>query len=157
MNLTPFWKLMLIFTVLSLALTACAASTSSGDGTVSSDQPPPIDSTPLPPGDLQEKALVENIELLTLESFPVQIKAVVSGNLPDGCTSIAKSESIRDGNTFIIHLYTSRPADAVCTMALVPFKESVSLDVYGLLAGEYTVQAYEIKETFRLEMDNILK
>ncbi|MEN6408918.1 MAG: hypothetical protein ABFD44_04300 [Anaerolineaceae bacterium] len=135
----PIIKVITILTLLSLALTACQTV------------------TPTPSDTSGESALVENIEFLTLESFPVQITAVVSGSLPDGCTTIDRTEAIRADNTFTIHLYTTRPADAVCTEALVPFKESVSLDVYGLPAGEYTVRAGDVTGTFRLEMDNILK
>jgi hypothetical protein len=39
-------------------------------------------------------------------------------------------------------------------MAIVPFEETVSLDVEGLPAGEYTVEVGELSQTFTLEQDN---
>jgi hypothetical protein len=39
-------------------------------------------------------------------------------------------------------------------MAIVPFEETISLDVEGLPAGEYTVQYGDLYETFTLEQDN---
>jgi len=67
-------------------------------------------------------ANVESVELLIMESFPVQVNAVVRGTLPDGCTMLDGPSVTRDGNTFVISLSTTREADAACTQALVPFE-----------------------------------
>jgi inhibitor of cysteine peptidase len=90
-----------------------------------------------------------------MESFPVQVKVNVTGNLPDGCTSIvgSKAEFI-DNNTFVLSIYTERPEDLMCTMALVPFEESITLDVNGLAAGTYTVKGFDLEESFTLDVDN---
>jgi inhibitor of cysteine peptidase len=102
-------------------------------------------------------ANIESIQILTLESFPVQIHVVATGNLPDGCTSIdEKTVSYNEQtNSFIVHITTARPADAMCTQALVPFEESIALDVYGLEKGTYTVDVNGISDNFELQMDNI--
>jgi len=106
----------------------------------------------------KEAAYVDEILLLTLESFPVQMHAVLKGNLPDGCTRIAEIAVEKPAdNVFEIHVYTLRPEGLACTQALVPFEESVPLDVYGLPAGEYTVRAYDIEETFTFESANSLE
>jgi inhibitor of cysteine peptidase len=61
----------------------------------------------------------------------------------------------REGQDFILTVHTRRPAgDIACTMALVPFEETVSLDVEGLEAGTYTIIAQEQEATFTLEVDN---
>jgi inhibitor of cysteine peptidase len=99
---------------------------------------------------------VDSIELLTLESFPVQMRAIVKGNLPDTCTTITSASSERDGTAFRINFVTSRPADAVCAQMLVPFEQNVALDVAGLELGAYTVTAGEVTETFHLAVDNVL-
>ena len=55
----------------------------------------------------------------------------------------------------MVKIITKRPTgDVSCTMAIVPFEETVSLEVEGLPAGEYTVQSDEISETFTFEQDN---
>ena len=40
------------------------------------------------------------------------------------------------------------------TAALVPYEETISLDVYGLLAGTYTVDVNSVRDTFTLDVDN---
>ena len=110
-----------------------------------------------PPGDevILGEAVVEDIDILILESFPVQVNVVVRGNLPDGCTRIDRVIKERDGNTFTVTITTVRPADAVCTEALVPFEELISLDVYGLPAGVYIVDVNGVSDTFELTVDNV--
>lgn len=102
-------------------------------------------------------ANVESIEILTLESFPVQIRVIATGYLPDGCTSINEKTVSYDEKTksFTVHITTSRPADAMCTQALVPFEESIALDVYGLEKGTYKVDVNGVTDEFELQVDNI--
>ena len=90
-----------------------------------------------------------------MESFPLQVNVIITGNLPDGCTSIVGSRAIKiDENVFEIHVYTERMIDALCTQALVPFEENVKLDVYGLDAGTYLVKVNDLSESFTFDMDN---
>lgn len=106
----------------------------------------------------KEAAYLDDMQLITLESFPVQIHAVLTGNLPDGCTRIAEIKVEKPSeNVFDIHVYTLRPEGLACTQALVPFEESVPLDVYGLPAGEYTVKAYDLEESFTFQSANSLE
>ncbi|NLF14167.1 MAG: hypothetical protein GX597_20480 [Anaerolineaceae bacterium] len=98
---------------------------------------------------------MESIDVLIMESFPVQVNAVVRGTLGDGCTTLDPVTTTREGNTFRIRLTTQRPAEAVCTLALEAFEEVVSLDVLGLPAGVYTVDANGVTETFALAIDNV--
>jgi len=99
-------------------------------------------------------ATVESMDVQIMESFPVQVSVTFSGYLPDGCTEIYEINPPRDGRTFDIEIVTRRPVDLACTQALVPFEETVSLDVEGLSAGEYTVELGEMSQTFTLEQDN---
>ena len=99
-------------------------------------------------------ATVESIQILILESFPVQVNARVRGILPDGCTTIDQMTTEHSGDTFTISLTTFRPADAICTEAEVPFDEVIGLDVFDLDAGAYTVTANGVSGTFTLDIDN---
>jgi len=107
--------------------------------------------------ELGENAIVESVEIIFLESFPLQVHAVILGNLPDGCTTVRSAESKQVNSTFEVRIYTQRPKDAVCTQALVPFEENVPLDVYGLEAGTYEVDVYGETATFTFEQDNIIR
>lgn len=101
-------------------------------------------------------ATVETIQVMTLESFPVQIHVVAQGYLPDSCTEIDKIKTEREGNNFNINISTKRPKDAMCTQVIVPFNETITLDVQGLKAGNYTVNVNGVKGSFELAVDNIL-
>ena len=101
-------------------------------------------------------AVVDSIDILIMESMPVQVSVVARGNLPDGCTSIGQATTERDDKTFVVTLTTRRPLDAMCTEALVPYEQAVPLEVAGLPAGVYTVTVNGVSDTFELAVDNVL-
>ena len=138
-------QLLVFLLVAAVMVTACGA-----------------DPTPTPPvgepptgGTIRGEATVETIDILILESFPVQINVVAQGYLIDGCTEIDEIQKERTDQAFQVTITTVRPADAECTEALVPFEEVISLDVYGLPAGTYSVDVNGITGSFELTMDNI--
>jgi hypothetical protein len=109
-----------------------------------------------PSGDvISGEASVESIEILILESFPVQINVVAEGYLSDACTEIDEITEKLQGNTFSVTITTARPADAVCAQVITEFEEVISLDVLGLPAGTYTVDVNGVTDSFELEMDNV--
>ncbi|MEA3454136.1 MAG: hypothetical protein U9R12_04315 [Candidatus Caldatribacteriota bacterium] len=99
-------------------------------------------------------APVEEIEIVILESFPVRVQVIASGNLPDPCTEISEVLQEREGNTFFVTIKTYR-SPGFCIQVLAPFEEIISLEVYGLPAGTYTVDVNGVQGTFDLEVDNI--
>jgi inhibitor of cysteine peptidase len=117
--------------------------------------PSPVPTT-VPSGEmLHGEAVVEEIEILILESFPVQIHVIARGNLPDGCTEIDEIQEARTADGFQVTITTVRPADAMCTEALVPFEEVIALDVLGLPAGTYQVDVNGVTGSFELTRDNV--
>jgi hypothetical protein len=100
------------------------------------------------------RAFIESLEVMVLESFPVQVQATINGNLSDSCTSLADTNVQQQGNTFIIGITTNYDTQAACTEALVPFSKTVSLTVEGLSSGTYTVRAGGLSETFALNIVN---
>jgi hypothetical protein len=108
------------------------------------------------PKDASGRAAVDRIEILLLESFPVQVHVVAHGYLADGCTQIGMATQRKDlhTNTFWVEVTTARDPDAACTQATVPFEELIVLDVYGLPAGTYTVNVNGVTGTFALSVDN---
>ena len=100
-------------------------------------------------------APVDEIDILILEIFPVQINVIASGNLPDPCTEISEVIKEREGDTFFITIKTYR-SPGFCIQVIAPFKEIIPLEVYGLPAGTYTVDVNGVQATFDLEVDNIL-
>lgn len=151
--------------LLALLLVLLAACGSAGDPVVTEPLPTamPTDTTQTAPTETPElvvgnEAYVETVQVLIMESMPVQVAVEITGNLPDGCTSITSITPERDGKEFTVAITTQRDIAALCTEALVPFSERVSLDVIGLAAGTYTVSVAgrdkTLVETFRLDIDN---
>ncbi len=105
---------------------------------------------------LYGSAIVECIQVLTVESFPVQVQVVAEGYLPDGCTEIDGITTEREENTFNIKINTKRPHDALCTDAIEPFSKTIPLEVLGLKAGNYTVNVNGVTGSFELAVDNTL-
>lgn len=101
------------------------------------------------------EANVDSIEILVLESFPVQVNVIASGELADGCTSLVEPTPRLEGNTFVVNLAAQRVQEEVCTQATVPFDKVISLPVEGLSAGTYTVSVNGLTDTFTLETDNV--
>jgi hypothetical protein len=99
---------------------------------------------------------VEEIDILLMESFPIQVAVVAKGTLRDACTEIDKVRRHFDagGNTFSVEITTVRDPDEVCAQVLTPFEERFSLDVYGLPAGTYTVDVNGVTGTFTFDVDN---
>ncbi len=125
---------------------------------ISSDEPDSLENNSNNTGKLiYGSAIVEGIEIMVLESFPVQIRVNARGYLPDGCSKIDEiTKEIKD-NTFIVSIKTVRPLDTFCTEAIVPYQEMISLDVYGRKSGIYTVNVNSLNGTFELTTDNIVR
>ena len=105
--------------------------------------------------DNQHGIYVDDLKINIMESFPLQVSVTVIGNLPDGCTRIVDSKAeMIDESTFVLQIFTERPEDMMCTMALVPFEENINLDVKGLPAGTYTVNGFGLENSFTFDMDN---
>lgn len=128
------------------------------DAPVSSDDPtqPTVVPTPREGEWISGQAVVEELDIRFLESWPLQIHVGVRGTIGDGCTELDEIVTTREENTFYIDVTTARPADAVCTDIARVFEENIPLEVYGLLAGTYTVNANGTTATFTLDQDNIL-
>lgn len=102
-----------------------------------------------------KQAAVEKIGINLLESFPVQVHVDVAGYLPNGCYGLGETHIIQDNNQFSVVInMTELQTLVACTQALVPFKVTVPLDVYGLHAGTYQVNVNGINEIFELSVDN---
>ncbi len=100
-------------------------------------------------------ASIDEIEIIILESFPVQIQVIARGNFSDPCTEIYQINQKKEDNTFFITIKTSRPA-GFCIQIIVPFEVKIPLSVYGLPAGTYTVDINGVQGKFDLEVDNLI-
>ena len=103
----------------------------------------------------ESQVYINQVEILLMESMPVQVAVQITGDLPDGCSELEEPEVIHQENVFLVTLTARRPNDVDCTEALVPFDLQVSLDVFGLPAGDYIVDVIGTTRTFNLAVDNV--
>jgi len=99
-------------------------------------------------------AMVDSVEVFTLNSMPIQVKIVIRGNLADGCTELGEINQSIEENIIAIEMRTVRE-DAICTQTLVPFSKTIALEgVDDLKAGDYVVIVNGVEDHFTLEMDS---
>jgi hypothetical protein len=67
-------------------------------------------------------AEVTEIDILILESFPVQVHVVASGYLPNPCTQIYEIIQSREGNDFTVTIKTETSPGS-CFQVIEPFEE----------------------------------
>ena len=149
----------IFFFVLTVSMVAaCSAQppvTNKNDHPISSeDTSEPTEIIDTDRFEITESALLESMDIVFLESFPLQVHVILTGNFPDGCTFVQSHKVTREDNHFNISVFTKRPSEALCTEALVPFEYTVFLDVYGLPAGDYSVSAYNVSDSFTFKQDN---
>ncbi|HEX5839931.1 MAG TPA: hypothetical protein VFY26_18995 [Anaerolineales bacterium] len=96
-------------------------------------------------------ANVLDVEIQVLETQPVQAIAVIHGQLPDaGCTTVASTDQVQAGNILNVVLTTTTDPVALCTQALTPFEQTVSLNVSSLAPAVYTVNINGVEQSFYL-------
>lgn len=126
--------------LLAVTLIACNNATPTPFPTETAPEPT---NTAEPEADVEETAPEPTLGTAVVDSVTVDLannSVTVMGNLPDGCTTIHESAQTVDGNTIRIELSTTRPADTVCTDALVPYTEEIPIDTSNLGDGSYSVE-----------------
>ena len=136
-------RLFIGLTILAVLITACAPATAT-------PTPPPIvTEEPIIP--VTGMAVVQSVEVQILESMPLQVNAIIRGQLPDaGCTTISTVDQMREGNTFHITLTTTTDPLALCAQALTPFEQVIRLDTSNLPPAPYVVNANGVQQAFEL-------
>ncbi|MEX1018491.1 MAG: LysM peptidoglycan-binding domain-containing protein [Litorilinea sp.] len=94
-------------------------------------------------------AIVESIAVQVRESYPVQVVAVVRGYLPNSCTYIDRFRQLREGNTIRIQMTTGQNPGA-CAQVLMPFTQTITLDVHDWQTGLYRVALDNVGTDFYL-------
>jgi len=93
---------------------------------------------------------VERIEIVVLESHPVQVRVAVYGWLSDACTSLRNFEQSREGNVIHLKIITTRPADLMCAQVIKRFRDTYPVETAGLPAGTYTLDVNGKQKQFTL-------
>ncbi len=96
-------------------------------------------------------APIEEINVLFLESFPVQHRLDVTSGLPGGCAAFEGIEVVRDGTTFTVTVTNTEPApdqNVACTMIYGYHESTVDLGNDLESGTEYTVNVNDKTITF---------
>jgi inhibitor of cysteine peptidase len=93
---------------------------------------------------------VEQIEIVVLESYPVQVRVVVYGWMSDSCTTIRNFEQIREGPLIRLKIITTRPADVMCAQMIKRFRQTFPIETRGLASGTYTLDVSGKTQQFTL-------
>lgn len=139
-------------------LAACAPTTSDPDPSIDGpDQPiinpnePVGNDDPVPPlkfddtiprhGDdalVREAAFVDSVDLLTMESYPLQFMLIVSGNLPTPCNQLRVNVNPPDAdNKILVEVYSVVEPGKMCAEVIQPFSQNIPLGSFP--SGHYTV------------------
>lgn len=86
----------------------------------------------------QSMTVIEHVDALMLESYPVQISLVVKGYQPDGCDYPVVVSQTRSGNQVNVQIYRTMPLAAMCPAMILPYEAAVPLDG-GFETGTYTI------------------
>jgi hypothetical protein len=135
----------LIFIVL---LTACGPVSSDShaarpidSSSISPEAPMNNDQYAPQPGDdalTRGNVFLESINMLTMESYPVQVSVNLAGSLPTSCHNLRAIINMPDANKNInIELYSVIDPNLMCTQVLQPFEATLSLGSFPV--GHYTV------------------
>jgi hypothetical protein len=92
--------------------------------------------------------IIESVEVLLLESAPVQVVVNVRGTQPDGCEFPAVTEERRDGNAITLEIYRNVPLAAMCPAVLVIYEDSINLGTFE--PGGYTVTVNGVTVEFEI-------
>ena len=142
--------------ILACMLIILAACNSTGGDTVATPTAGPTAQPTLASTEpTRGQAVVNSIDVQILESFPVQVNVVARGDLPDSCTQIDEIITQQSSEAFRVAVTTLRQPTSACTQALVPFEQSIPLDVVGLPAGTYNVSVNGVNGSFTLSLIHI--
>ena len=102
------------------------------------------------PGLVQVQAPIENVEVLILESFPVQYQVLVVSGLPNSCHTFAGYRLERSGDTIHIETVNWKPADpgVACAEVYGTVKTIIPLGSNFESGKTYTVEVNELEEGF---------
>lgn len=118
--------LLLLF-VLALASGACAGQVD-----------PAAQAPSVQPGMQRQSISPATAEVLLAESFPVQVRLEVTGELPDACGTLGWVVPAGDDQGRIqVLLYVDRPTDTACIQVVTPYAASIPLGTFE--RGSYAV------------------
>lgn len=136
-----------LIVLLTLLLAACAPTSRE----LGIQTPPAVTiATATQPQISINDAQVSSVEVQVAQTDPLQVNAIVRGNLSDSCTHLGDTQTTYAEDTFQIKLVTVTPSDQGCVQIISPYEQTIPLDTTGLTPGTYTVVANGVSAVFTI-------
>jgi hypothetical protein len=150
-NMKKLLQFTFLFVIYILVMTACAP--------VSSLMGIPNKAPTSTPQSMQtqiaiREAQVQSVEIQLMQTDPVQVKAVVRGDLTESCATLGDTQISYAANTFYIKVLTVSPTDRGCVQITTPYEQTVYLDTAELTPGIVTVIANDVSTSFNFSAEN---
>lgn len=138
-------KFLIFLSIPILVLAACAGlpATPGPDQPVSNPDgaTPPADPLAPQPGDMalaEGPVFIDSLELLTLESYPLQFVLVLKGSLPSPCHQLRVTAAAPDeAGRIAVRAYSLADPDTACIAVLEPFEVNLALGSFP--TGHYQI------------------
>jgi len=95
-------------------------------------------------------APIHEVEVVIMESFPVQVGVHIKGGLSDGCTTFHDAVVTREGDTVNIEVTVQRPGDAICTQVYGFFEKNLNLGSEFTAGTTYNLKVNDYTTTFEI-------
>jgi uncharacterized protein YraI len=140
---------LILVLMLTLLMASCAPATTATPSPIFTEEPT------IP---VTGMAIVQSVEIQIQENSPLQVHAIVRGELPDaGCTTITSANQVREANTINVTLTTTTNPLARCVTVRTPFEQAIALDVSNLPPAEYIVNVNGVEHSFELLTRDLVK
>jgi len=108
-------------------------------GSPPSDQPTEGSPTPQPGAPQQQGPVyVDEVELVMLESYPVQVRLILRGSLPNPCSRLGWEVEEPDAQGRIqVRAYSVQESDLACIQVLAPLEQGIPLGAFT--TGSFSV------------------
>ncbi|MEK6221085.1 MAG: hypothetical protein N2D54_02435 [Chloroflexota bacterium] len=97
---------------------------------------PPVNRGNVVPGNAE----VKNVDILILESYPIQVMLKIEGSLPTPCHVLAAKFSDPNAqNEIYVEIFSEIAEDVICIQVIEDFQENVGLPLNDLPDGKYSI------------------
>lgn len=131
--------MVILLTILLLILSSCL-------GVQANVSPPVADDGDIGTGMFKSQTVIETVDVLILESFPVQLHLQVTGYQSDGCEVPVVVTQRREGNEVFVEIYRELSAAMTCPAGTVPYEAKIPLEG-GFESGTYTIHVNDVIKT----------
>lgn len=146
-------RLLVLSIILGLWLTACGGANVPDDDTQPQQNEESKEPIIVKPGDdllgdpdsgqaewLRENALVQNAQLIVMESYPIQVTLEIEGELPTPCHRLMVHFNEPDSdNKLEVEVYSLVHPSEICIQVIEPFSERISFPTEIIGFGSYSV------------------